>query len=224
MVVLHRDHGADGYFEADHRPADAGGDAVHHFRRFSDQFHADLPRLRFRLMGVGVGADILPSDVADELRHAGRPAGRGAALHLHGHHDGTGRADGAAVPRGAADDESHARRALHSGLVCLDDLCGGDRHRRRLRHDPWDHGGADDDQVRLQHEAIGRRDHGWRHARHSHPALDHADRHGAGAGSAGDGPVPRRDHSGDHAGGALPALFPWPLLAGFVAGPDPAGG
>ncbi len=208
--------------ETDHRADHAGGDAVCDLHRLPDLVHAGVSRLRVRHLGGQFQARDLPEDAADQLGDAQRPAGRRALVHFHGHRDGTGGTDGTAVPGGADDDEPDKGRAVHRGPVRVDHLRRGNRDRRGLRHHPRHHGGAHDEQVGLRCPARCRDDHRGRHAGHPDPAVDHADRHGAGPGSAGDRSVPRRDHSRRDAGGALPDSTRSGAAGSTRPRPDPA--
>ena len=44
---------------------------------------------------------------------------------------------------------THARGAVHRGPVRVHHLCGCHGDRRRVRNDPWYHGGADDEPFGL---------------------------------------------------------------------------
>ena len=149
-------------------------------RRLSDQLHDALSGVCVRLFrhrDDRFRSRLFPDHRLDE----GGAARRGPAVRAHGLHHRAGGADGAPVPgvsRPAGADPRLALRRRHSDVHRVRD---GDRHRRGGGDGARHHGEPDDDQIRLRRQAVRRRDHGRRHARHIDSALGDADRDGAGA-------------------------------------------
>ena len=167
--------------------------------------------------------DLQPRLPADLGHDEGRHPARRAAVHLHGLHDGAGRADAAAVPGAPQPPRPGARGALPHRHPHRGDLRHGDGHRRRGRHRPRHHGRPGHGPGGVRRQALGRGDRRRRHARHPDPAERDARGHGADHGRAGEPALRGRHRAGLPARRDVRGLLPGPQLLQPGARPARAG-